>query len=71
MGPTEPSVIPMFPANDGDYYLQFGNACNLYQYFSGVWVDKSNLSGLVDPKGNSIILPFYFQGMFFILPLVK
>ncbi len=63
MGPTEPSVIPMFPANDGDYYLQFGNACNLYQYFSGVWVDKSNLVNVKDPLGNQVTEPFYFYGL--------
>lgn len=63
IGPAEPSTVIGLIANDGDYYLQFGNACNLYQYWGGFWIDKSNLLNVKDPLGNNVMLPFYFYGL--------
>jgi hypothetical protein len=63
IGPAEPSTVIGLTANDGDYYLQYGNVCDLYQYWSGFWIDKSNLINVKDPLGNAVTLPFYFYGL--------
>lgn len=64
IGVNQPSLVfSIFPV-EGDYYLQLQNpaSCILFKYIGGVWVDKSNLIGILDPHGNPVTLPFYYFG---------
>ena len=65
MGMDDPSTIIGLMPVEGDYYLQIlpsGN-CGLFRYLSGNWVDRSNLFQVYDPKGNQVVLPFYYYGL--------
>ena len=63
VGPVEPSLLGPLPGNNGDLYLQVGNACNLYELIGGLWTDVSDLVGLTDPHGNPVVEPFYYLGI--------
>src|SRR5207244_2382749 len=65
LGPNEPSTVGSLTPINGDYYLQVQSVgdCNLFQYVSGLWVDRSNLVGVSDDEGNQVTFPFYFMGI--------
>jgi hypothetical protein len=62
MGFNEPSALGPLGGINGDYYLQYGAVCDLYQLVGGFWIDKSDLLGSLDPMGNQITRPFNFLG---------
>jgi len=61
-GTVEPDLVQSLTPVEGDFYLQMQpmGDCNLFQYLSGSWQSKSNLSGILDKEGNQLATPFYY-----------